>query len=179
MSPEETLADDRGPAAAGAVERVVDAITDVGAALAGLGIVALMLLTAWNVILRITQRGGVAGAVELSEVVLAGIAFLAIPYALKEGEHVSTAVLAMRLPPKVARALLVVGALVALGVVGWSAWVAWPQALSSMESGEARMGLTRIAVWPGRMVAAAGLTLTAAQLVLSIVDVARGQRDEL
>jgi TRAP-type C4-dicarboxylate transport system permease small subunit len=147
--------------------------------LAGVGILALMTLTTWNVVQRLLQGRGVAGAAELSEVALAGLAFLAIPYAVKEAQHVSTSVLTDRLAPVLARTLLVIGGFVALGVVLWGAWVAWPQAMSSMRSGEARMGLTRIALWPGRMTVAAGLTLTVAQLILSIWEVARGTREVL
>ena len=167
------------PLRRGIVPRLIDGLTDLGAMLAGLGILVLMTLTSWNVAQRLLQGRGVAGTVELSEVALAGIAFLAIPYAVKGAHHVSTSVLADRLPALLARILLVLGGLVALGIVVWGTWVAWPQAMSSMESGEARMGLTRIAVWPGRMAVAVGLTLTVAQLILSICEVARGIRDEL
>lgn len=167
------------PTRTGFVPRFIDGLTDLGATLAGFGILVLMLLTSWNVAQRLLQGRGVGGAVELSEVALAGFAFLAIPYAVKTAHHVSTSVLADRLPVLLARSLLVLGGLVTLGVVGWGMWVAWPQAMSSMAAGEARMGLTRIAVWPGRMAVAAGLTLTFAQLVLSTWEVARGTRETL
>lgn len=168
-------ANDRSAAAI----RMLNVVTDVAAYLAGFGIVAIMLLTTLNVVLRLIQGRGVAGTVELSEVTLAAIAFLAIPFAVKEAEHVSTALLYDRLPPRIARALLLLGGTVVLLVVAVSVWVAWPQAMRSLASGEARMGLTRIPIWPGRIGVAIGLTLTALQLMASMVGIARQQRDEL
>lgn len=169
----------RGNDRSGSAVRMLDVVTDIAAYVAGFGIVALMFLTTLNVVLRLVQGRGVAGAVELSEVTLAAIAFLAIPFAVKGAEHVSTALLYDRLPPRMARTLLLLGGTVVLLVVIISAWVAWPQAMRSLASGEARMGLTRIPIWPGRVGVAIGLTLTALQLMASMVGIARQQRDEL
>ena len=90
--------------------------------LAGLLLLGLMLVTCVDVVGRYLLGTPLQGAFELTEVLLAGLVFAALPLTTRAGEHVEVDLFAGAMPAPVFRALGRLSALVAavaLGVVAW------------------------------------------------------------
>jgi TRAP-type C4-dicarboxylate transport system permease small subunit len=163
----------------GILIRTVDFLTNSAATVAAVITFGLMMLTAWNAIARFTVLPAVRGAIELSTVGIAIVGFLAIPYAVMKAQHVSTSILSDRLPTRVAKFLLIFCGLVVAAVVAWAAQVSFGQALRSFRVGEALMGISIVQVWPGRLAASAGLSLTFLQVSASLWLLMRNRRQIL
>lgn len=127
--------------------------------LGGVFVFLLMALTVVDVILRRTAGQGVPGVVEYSEVVLVVAVFCAIAAAQVRGFHVATTGLVSRFPRNVRRVVELVGAALGMAVLLTMTVVAFFAAWSSFTTGEYRMGIAHVAVWPARAAVAVGFAL--------------------
>lgn len=102
------------------IARVFDTLLDVGAALSGALLVAVMFLTSIKVFFRYGLREGLMGVDQISGTLLVYIAFLGAAWVLRREEHVTIDLLVTRLRPGPRRWLTcansVVGALICLVV---------------------------------------------------------------
>ena len=101
---------------------VFDWLTNFFAFLAGVLVIAMMLLISYEVVMRYFLHRAPAWAIEVSEHMVFVLAFLGAAWLLKQGGHVRIEIVTSRLNPK-AGALLNV-ATSALGVLIWLA-IAW------------------------------------------------------
>jgi TRAP-type C4-dicarboxylate transport system permease small subunit len=133
--------------------------------LGGTVVFVLMALTIIDVALRTANGQGIAGVVEYSEVFLVIAVFAAIAAAQVRGFHVATSGLMSRLPRQPRRIVEAVGALLGFLVIGIMAVVAVFAAANSIESGEYRMGIAHVLVWPARVAVAVGFVVYAVEFV--------------
>lgn len=112
-------------AAKNKIVRLFDSVLDLGAALAGALLVAVMLLTSIKVFFRYGLREGLIGVDQISGTLLVYIAFLGAAWVLRREEHVTIDILLSRLGPKPRRWLMcansVIGALICLVVAVYGA----------------------------------------------------------
>ena len=126
---------------------VVSTVRRVSVALAvlsGLSIVALMLLTSVDVVLRALVGSGVDGSIEIAQVALVATVFAGMMSSEVAHVHVRTPLLTERLSPRVARLVRACGSVIAIGIVGWSSIGAWRVGLESTRNGEFQFGLAQI-----------------------------------
>lgn len=143
--------------------------------IAGCCLLVLVLSSTVDVILRLTQGTGMPGVVSYGEVFLTVLAFLALGYTQRQGEHVSVDALVMRMPHRAAAALEAVGLLVIAAVVAWLVIVSGQVAYEAYLDGERSRGLVRLPTWPGRAAVTVGSTALLLELgwrVLVLVLVA-------
>src|SRR5690348_5896451 len=76
----------------------VQAGTRTLAALSSLLIVALVLLTTIDVVLRNSNHGSLPGVQEYSEIMLVSLAYLAMPFGQQRGSHISLVLFTNKLP---------------------------------------------------------------------------------
>lgn len=107
------------------IARLFDSILDLGAALAGALLVAVMLITSVKVFFRYGLREGLIGVDQISGTLLVYIAFLGAAWVLRREEHVTIDLLVSRLRPDSRRWLTcvnsVIGALICLVVTVYGA----------------------------------------------------------
>lgn len=125
----------------------------------GMVVFALMVLTVVDVVMRRSSGQGVPGVIEYSEVLLVVGVFCAIAAAQARGFHVATTGFVSVLPRNARRIVELVGAALGVIVVATMALVAVSAAWTSYESGEYRMGIAHVLVWPARAAVAAGFIL--------------------
>lgn len=158
----------------------------VGSALAmvsGVVIVALMLITVIDVLLRKFFSSGFPGAIEINEVALVVVVFLAMMSAEMTNVHVRTPILTERVKPTVANWLHVVGLLPAVVFLTWVTIRTGQEALKSLASGEFRFGIVNVPLWPAKVavvIGMAGLTIAVAiKLATALRNIVKGRAAEI
>lgn len=141
----------------------------VFSALAGLGIFVLMALTVFDVGRRDLEGHGVKGVVEISEVLLAIVAFLGMLGAQLNGQHIKSPIVTNRLPDRSAHLTRAVGSLLACGLAAWATWLTVGVAKNSIASGEYRFGLVQVPLWPAKVAIPLGLGCFALALALDFL----------
>lgn len=152
------------------MRRAINAISWIGGLVAGALIMMLILLTGIDVFWRNIEGHSVPGIYEYSEVILVAAVFLSLSWAQKVDAHVSIDLVTRALPRKIERGVRMIGILAALVILIWmslasvqSAWEAWL-------SGEYRIGLAEVPVWPARVAVAFGMLMLVLQLCLNLID---------
>lgn len=139
-------------------------------ALGGAVVFALMVLTVIDVAMRRTSGQGVPGVVEYSEVLLVVGVFCAIAAAHVRGFHVSTTGFVSILPKNARRLVELLGGILGLIVLAVMTWVATTTAWTSFITGEYRMGIAHVLVWPARVAVAIGFLLYLVEFIHSAVQ---------
>ena len=158
------------------MRRVVDRLSHLLSIVAGVALFLLMAITGTDVLRRALIDGrSVPGAIEYAEIILVGLVYLSLAQTQRSDGHISVAVMTARLPPRFARALTTTGLLVVTLVLGWlvvaSAGVAW----RSWNTGEFRMGLAQVPIWPARALIPLGAFFLLLQTLYSAADALGGR----
>ena len=132
---------------------------------AGIGIIALMLLAVVEIARREMTGKGFQFTLEFTEVALVAVVFAGMASACLSGSHVSTPLLTQRLPPVPRHVVRMVGSIVAVALLVWLIVVSTDEAIHSYQVGEVRFGLSRIQVWPAKASIPVGLVVFALVLV--------------
>lgn len=153
-----------------AVSRYEAALERAMAYLSAATVVAMMLLTTADVVLRYTLNRPIQDSFELSQFMLVGLVFLGIPYLQSIRGHVTVEFITNRLSATTRRFWGIVGhaiGLFAFAVVTWRtahfAWQAW-------ETGDFTMGIIQYPLWPAKSVIPLGTGLLCIRLMLDIVQ---------
>jgi TRAP-type C4-dicarboxylate transport system permease small subunit len=158
------------------VRRAIDGISKALAVLSALCVLIVMGAMVADVLRRYTTGRSIPGVAEYSEVLMVGMVFLGLGYAQKKGAHIGVDVLISRIPERVARIVKITGLVIVFFVIGWMAWETMLVAQSSVASREYRFGLSRVPIWPARLVIPLGLATLLSQLGLDILDLVTGRK---
>jgi TRAP-type C4-dicarboxylate transport system permease small subunit len=141
-------------------ERVLRALALAG----GVVLLAQVGMIAWDVLARYVLRVPFLGAYEMTELGMALIVFLALPYCALTGGHVAVDVLARWLDRPAWRWVNVGVPLAGAALTALIAWRAGLYALESLSRGEAT-NMLKIALWPFQLLGALSMALFAAVLL--------------
>ncbi|CAN5309700.1 hypothetical protein BH23ACT9_BH23ACT9_07290 [soil metagenome] len=144
------------------------------AGLAAVCIGALMMITVVDVIRRNLTGSALAGTVEYSELLMVSLVFLGLALAQRDKEHVAVNLVTSRLPRPVSRILRVSGLGIVLALLAWMTLETAKEAYRSFISGEIRIGLQSVRVWPARALIPIGLAALVMQLIADVVAAAKG-----
>lgn len=158
------------PPQVSAVRRAIHGLSRVLVLLSALALVGLVLLTVTHVTLRSLGGRGIAGGIEIVEVVLAAAVFLALAQAQRIDAHVSTSLVTDRLPPRVAALLQSIAYLLAAVFFAWLVFETGRRGIDSWQSGETRVGLRAIPIWPARLIIPLGLAALTLELLVNVAD---------
>jgi TRAP-type transport system small permease protein len=131
----------------------------------GAVLLGLMVLIAFDVVMRYVLRLPFLGAFEMTELAMALIVFLGLPYCAITGGHVAVDLLAPVLDRPRWRWVNAAVHLAGAALTGTIAWRTTLYALTSRERGEAT-NMLRIELWPFEMLTAASMALFAAVLLI-------------
>jgi len=149
--------------------RLLDRIHATAAILAVITLFALTVLITANVIMRGAGGAGIRGIIEINEILIAAIAYLAIAVAQRERQHVAITAATAFLSPHGQSLATRLGVAIALFYVSVATWESGWMAAESYLSGEARWGLISVPVWPGRIVVALGFAMLGAELLRQVI----------
>ncbi|MCP5372953.1 MAG: TRAP transporter small permease [Hyphomicrobiales bacterium] len=139
--------------------------------LAWFGIVLLMaavVVTTADVILRKTVGFSLEGTVDITQLMVMGAAYTAIPFAFVTRSHVAVAMLTDGLSRRGQAAVQVLAAVLAVGFMAAIATFGWFQAMQEFEYGDSSLtlGIPKIWYWAPLLTGAALSTLVMALLAL-------------
>lgn len=138
-------------------------------AIVGTFIIFVMLTaTIVDIVLRNAVQQPVPGVFEYTEIALATIVFLGLPYTMQVGGHVAIDSLTSRLPSAWRRYVEAAALAATLPFVLWLAVASVGVAVESFVSWEVRYGVVQAPVWPARMVIPIGAGLLAAEIAIII-----------
>jgi TRAP-type C4-dicarboxylate transport system permease small subunit len=138
----------------------------------GAALLGLMALIAFDVVMRYVLRLPFLGAYEMTELAMALIVFLGLPYCAATGGHVAVDVLGPMLDRPRLRWLNGAIHLAGAALTAVMAWQAALYASTSRSRGEAT-NMLNIELWPFELLSAAGLALFSAVLLGSAWKVLR------
>jgi TRAP-type C4-dicarboxylate transport system permease small subunit len=130
----------------------------------GVVLLGLMGLVAFDVVMRYVLRIPFLGAYEMTELAMALIVFLALPYCAATDGHVAVDVLGRWLDRPAFKWLNVLLPLAGAALLAVMSWEAVQYALASRSRGEAT-NMLRIDLFPFQVIGAASLALFCAVLV--------------
>lgn len=156
----------RGSTPSSRLDRISSLVGKLAGGIAGVSILALLFINITNIALRETTGRGIGGAVELTEVVMAGIVYMAMAPAEISGTHVRTPILTNRLPSRAANSTRSVSMAIATMFIALTTVHTFEKAIMSQAAGEHRFALMSIPVWPARFAVAVGLALFAVVLAV-------------
>lgn len=154
-------------------QRMVDKLSSWLSIVGAAGILLLMLVIVANVFSRWLFGSGIAGSVEITEVLLAGLVFLGFGHAQRQGAHISTGLLITRMKPRAASWVQAFGLLLVVGILVWLVHATGERAWASVLDGEQRYGLRRVPIWPARIAIAAGLSVMLLSTLITLTQVVR------
>jgi len=136
---------------------IIETVALVLSTIAGFGLLPLVLLTAFDVARRELTGKSVLGAVEMIEVGMVCVVFLAMMGAQVNERHIRTPLVTNRLPAVPANAVRLLGCLMSVAFLAWLTYQTGAIALESIDEREYRFGIVRVAVWPARLCIPIGL----------------------
>jgi len=104
----------------------------------------------------------IPGALELAELLMVLVVFLALPEVEATRKHIAIDLVSSRLPGAFSRPLATLSALLSLGFYGAMSWQAWRLFADSWTIREQTAGLVKFAVYPTKALFAAALTVVTA-----------------
>ncbi|MGC5615583.1 TRAP transporter small permease [Georgenia sp. Z1491] len=159
--------------------RPITGFAQVLSLLAGALLLVLALLTVADVVGRSVFDRSIVGTVDISTMLLVGVAFLGLAAAQVDGRHVDVDLVEARLPQgaRVAMALTRCVLLVLLGAV--LTWGLTEQLLSAHGRGETTNDILRLPTWPAKLALVVSFALFFVTAVWStVLDVRRLRRGE-
>lgn len=131
--------------------RAVDRMTTGFGMIAEYMVLAAVLISGGNALLRYTMSISSNGAIEIQWYLLAGIVLMGTAYTLRMNEHVRVDIIYSNLSPR-GRLYVDIGGFVVLflPVIGYLFWLCWPFFWRSFVSGETSMNAGGLALWPAK-----------------------------
>jgi TRAP-type C4-dicarboxylate transport system permease small subunit len=143
-------------------------LNGLGATLAGLALLAMVVIGAFDVILGRGFNLSVAGAREITEILMVAAALLGMALSQQRREHVRVTLLTDRLPAPLQRWLDRLGLLLATFLMLAISGYGFQSALQSFQSGEFSPGSLAVPIWPAKLALGIGALLMALESLTQI-----------
>jgi TRAP-type C4-dicarboxylate transport system permease small subunit len=140
------------------------------AAVAGLGLLVMMLIGGLDVILTKIFSLPLPGAYEITETLMVGSVFLALAMSQREKRQIRVELFTEKLGQRKRLALDALSEACSLVVYGLIAWYGVQAAWESVRVGEFSSGLIRLPMWPAKVALAVGAVLMCAQCAKGSLD---------
>jgi len=164
--PDELAAADEPPTTQVRTKRLANTLSIV----AGLGLLPLIMLTIADVTRRSATGKSVLGTVEIIEIGMVCVVFLAMMGAQVNERHIRTPLVTNRLPSRAAHVVRLVAALVSIGFLSWIVYETGQVAMASVEAREYRFGIVRVPIYPAKVFIPIGLAGFAFALVMEALS---------
>ena len=152
-----------------ALSRLLDRIYDAAGVLAGIAMIAIVLIILAQVGARLAAYP-LRGGAQFAGYAMAAATFLALPHAFRRHAHIRITILLQALPGRARLILDVMGLTVATVIGAWFAWWAWDLAYISWEIGEISQGDVAVAMCIPQIVMVVGGALFALSLLHTLIE---------
>lgn len=152
------------------LSRLIDAATELVGRSARWLILAAVLISAGNAVVRYAFNLSSNAWLEVQWYLFAAVFLLCAGYALKHNQHVRVDVLSGRLSRRAQTWVEVFGTVFfLLPVAGLILWLSWPVFVDSWRSGEVSANANGLALWPARLLLPAGFALLVLQGLAELI----------
>lgn len=134
------------------------------------GMIFVMLTVVYNIVLRQLGRPELLGVVEYAELGMAVTAFFAIGEAERRRQHVSVDAILGRLQGRAYQAIRIAGGVGAAFIAVLLAWASWNVLSDSLATGEYKLGLVRLPMWPARLAVFCGFLILALEQIVTAIE---------
>jgi len=145
-------------------------LESLAAAVAGLGVLVMMLLGGVDVITTKLLDWPIPGVYELTETLMVASVFLALALSQRQKKQIRVELFTERLSHRRRRWLDAVADLCSLAVYGFIAWFGVRTAWTSIAVGEFSSGLIKLSLWPAKTALAVGALLMCAQCLSDLLS---------
>jgi TRAP-type C4-dicarboxylate transport system permease small subunit len=132
-------------------------------------VVAMMFLTAVDVVLRYVFNSPIQDSFQLSQFMMVGIVFLGISYMQSIRGHVTVEFLASALSPKAKDIITIFGLIIGLFIYAIVTWKSGIYAWSSWKINEYTMGIIHYPLWPAKLAVPLGTGTLCLRLIIDII----------
>lgn len=143
-------------------------VVGAGVVVASLATFVMMIVGAGDALLTFVGHP-IPGGLELAELLMVVVVFLALPEAEARGRHITIDIVSSRLPKALSRPLALFSAALSLLFYGAMTWQAWRLFAGSWAIREATSGLVHFPVYPAKALFALALSAVTAICILNLV----------
>jgi C4-dicarboxylate transporter DctQ subunit len=151
----------------GTIDRGLHWVEKATSLIAGYGIFALMMLGVWHVIGRKFFSAPVFGYIDLVEVMMAFLVFLAISYTERLGGHIRMELLILFLKGRLLALFELASVLLGLVLIAILITYSWTHAMRAYNLGDSSID-AEIPLWPSKLVIPVSLGLLFLRLLVSL-----------
>jgi C4-dicarboxylate transporter, DctQ subunit len=156
-----------GGGALGAVDRFVFRIEKLTAFLCGLSIFALMILGVVHVLGRKFFNMPIEGYIDIVEIMMAFMVFLAIAYTERLGGHIRMELFVSKLKGRWLALFELVGVVLGLGLTAVLIVYSWDHAMRAYYLGDSTIDV-QLPLWPSKIVVPIALTMLFVRFLVSL-----------
>ena len=143
-----------------ALTTLLDRLARASGAAAAASLAAIACIIAAQIVARLMGQQ-IPAADDFAGWAMAASAFLALPYALRNGDHIRVTLIAQMLPKSWQHGLDVLSTAAGVALAGWGAWYAVFFVLDSWEYDEVAQGMLAVPLWIPQLSMAVGMVLFA------------------
>lgn len=157
------------PSKAPLARRCVSGVAITLCTLGGAATAVMMFVTTGDAIgLRFGQ--GIPGALQFSELLMTVVVFLPLMLVQLRRENIGIELATRWMPARARAALDALWALVAMGLIGWVAWLCADRAVQGTRVQETLSGIVEVPLWPFRWFLPVGLGLLAVAFLITAIE---------
>lgn len=151
----------------------LDRLARASGAGAAVALAAIALVIAAQIVARLMGQQ-IPAADDFAAWSMAASAFLALPYALRHGDHIRVTLIAQLLPERWQRRLDILATAFGVALACWGAWYAASFVIDSWRYGDLAQGMLRVPLWIPQLSMGLGMTLLALGMVERLLRVSLG-----
>lgn len=161
------------------LEPTLRVVSGVLTALATVCLLAVIGISALDVLIRYINGSGLLGAIQVVELIMVILTGLGLMVAQRHKDHVAIDLIAMYLPTKAAQNLRTIGFFLVSALFLVATWVSFSIALDSFTRHEVSVGVLELQVWPARIAIPVGLLALAFQLFVDGLESMRAEATDV
>ena len=140
--------------------KLIDPLIKASGAAAALALALIGAVIVAQIIARLFGQQ-IPAADDFAAWAMAASAFLALPYAMRHGDHIRVTLILQRLPPRLQRGMETLATALGFGLAAWAAWHAAAFVVDSWRYDEVAQGMLRVPLWMPQLCMPVGLGLLA------------------
>ena len=156
-----------------ALTALLDRLSRASGAAAAASLAAIAVIIAAQIVARLMGQQ-IPAADDFAGWAMAASAFLALPYALRHGDHIRVTLVAQMLPPSMQRGLDLVASAIGVALACWGAWSVVNFVLDSWRFDEVAQGMLAVPLWIPQLSMAVGMVLFALAMADRLLRIAMG-----
>ena len=156
-----------------ALTALLDRLARASGAAAAASLAAIAFIIGAQIVARLMGHQ-IPAADDFAGWAMAASAFLALPYALRNGDHIRVTLIAQMLPESLQRGFDTLATAIGVALASWGAWSVVSFVLDTWNFGDVAQGMLAVPLWIPQLSMAVGMVLFALMMVDRLLRVSLG-----